>query len=451
MKHPRRRRHPRLFWRVYLNGLLLLLLVAVAFGAVWALLGRGQMLRNPDRLARYAASQAAEYRGDPSRLAAELHRAAEAFGVELAVYADSGEALAASDETAPPPVAEEDRARLDAGPVHLPRRMAWAARLPGQPPAYMVMAAPPRSLPLSRDAALLAAYLLALAVASIPLARAIARPLERLTLTARRLGEGDLAARSGLRGGDEVGELAHAFDEMAERLETLLRSEKELLANVSHELRTPLSRIRVALDLAAEGDVTRARRYLEEIRLDLSELDQLLEDVLTAARLDLASSRAWAMPLRREQVESADLVARAEARFRSAHPGRVLEVRTEGALPLVDADPVLLRRALDNVLENAAKYSEAPASVELTARAGGAALELEVRDKGIGMDPADLARLFTPFFRSDRSRARGTGGVGLGLVLARRIVEAHGGTVSVESEPGRGTAVRLRVPASEGA
>ncbi|HYQ80016.1 MAG TPA: HAMP domain-containing sensor histidine kinase, partial [Anaeromyxobacteraceae bacterium] len=298
-------------------------------------------------------------------------------------------------------------------------------------------------------AAFLLAVLLALAVASVPLARAIARPLERLTAAARALGSGDLSARAGVDRGDEVGELGRAFDEMAERLERLLRQEKELLANVSHELRTPLSRIRVALDLAAEGDAEKARRFLAEIAQDLSEVERLVEDILTAARLDLAQGRPGAeVPLRRELLPGAEIVARAAERFRVDHPGRVLEVALEGSLPEVDADAALLRRALDNLLDNAAKYSEPSEPVTLSARAGDGALVVEVRDRGIGIDPADRDRLFTPFFRTDRSRARGSGGVGLGLALAKRVVEAHGGTIAVESALGKGTSVRVSVPAA---
>ena len=444
------RRHPRLFWRIYLNGVGLLLLVGVALAVVWALVGRGPMVRGPERLARYAAEQAAEFRADPIRLEGELRRASEAFNVAFAVYEDSGELVAAGGETVPPPVPSEERARLAGGPVHLVEsRLAWAARLPGEPPAYVVMAAHPRSIPLSRAAAFVAALLVALAVASIPLSHAIARPLERLTVAARRLGEGDLSARSGIRGRNEVGELSRAFDEMAERMETLLRSEKGLLANVSHELRTPLSRIRVALDLAGEGELAQARRYVDEIRVDLAELEQLLEDVLTTARLELAGGRAGGdLPLRRERVNAAEVLARAEENFRARHPGRALTVETGDPLPAVEADPALLRRVLDNLLDNAAKYSEPPAPVVMAARAEGGALQVEVRDQGIGIDAADLPQLFTPFFRTDRSRARGTGGVGLGLALARRVAEAHGGTLSAESAPGRGTTMRLFVPAA---
>jgi signal transduction histidine kinase len=449
----RRRRHPRLFWRVYLYGLFMLAAVAVAMAVAGAALGRGEWARGPQRAVRYAALRVGELRDDPARLAEELRRVREGFGVELALYRDDGTVLAAGVEPAPPPLEPEERERLAGGPDRLPgHRFAWAARIPGKPPAYLVMIGGPRSPPLERAAAFLVAVLAALALVSVPLARGIVRPLERLTRAARALGSGDLSARAGVDRADEVGELGRAFDEMAERLERLLRQEKELLANVSHELRTPLSRIRVALDLAAEGDLDRARRFLGEIAQDLSEVERLVEDILTAARLDLAAGRPGAeVPLRREPLPGAELVSRAAERFRAAHPGRTLEVAVDATLPVLDADAALLRRALDNLLDNAAKYSDPGEPVTLSARAEGGALVLEVRDRGIGIDPADLPRLFTPFFRTDRSRARGTGGVGLGLALAKRVVEAHGGTIAVESGAGKGTAVRLRVPAGPAA
>ncbi|HET9300963.1 MAG TPA: HAMP domain-containing sensor histidine kinase [Candidatus Polarisedimenticolaceae bacterium] len=294
-----------------------------------------------------------------------------------------------------------------------------------------------------------AAILAFLALGSIPLARQLTSPLERLTRTVERFGEGDLSARAGIVRGDEVGDLARAFDAMAARLERLVRAEKEFLANVSHELRTPLARVRVALEIAAEGDDAKARACLKEIATDLNELERLVGDVLTAARLDLASGRAGsaAPPLRRGTVTMDALVAEVRARFQAVHPDRVLDVQVEAGLPALSADLPLLRRALDNLLDNACKFSDADRPIALAARAHGEGVAIAVRDRGIGIDPADQARLFTPFFRADRSRARDTGGVGLGLVLSRGIVEAHGGTLSVESRPGEGTTFTVRLPA----
>jgi signal transduction histidine kinase len=382
--------------------------------------------------------------GQPERLAAGLERAREAFGASISVY-EADRLLASNVEPPLPPLPVPERARLAEGPHRLPGHgWRFAAPVAGAPGTYVLLSAGWRPVPAARAASLVGAVLLALAIASIPLARAIAAPLERLTGAARRLGEGDLSARAGFAGKGEVGVLAAAFDEMAARLERLIRSERELLANVSHELRTPLARIRVALDLATEGDLERARRYLGEIGTDLAELERLIDDVLTAARLDQGGT----LPLRRERVAAREIVERAAERFRAAAPDRPLELAAAPDLPDLDADPALLRRALDNLLDNARKYADGPAPVRLTARRVEGGLEVEVRDRGVGIDPADLPRLFTPFFRSDRSRARGTGGVGLGLALARRIVEAHGGSISIESSPGGGTCARFRVPAT---
>ena len=289
--------------------------------------------------------------------------------------------------------------------------------------------------------------LLILAVGSIPLVRQITSPLERLTRSVERFGDGDLTARSGLDRQDEVGRLARAFDAMAGRIERLVRSEKEFLANVSHELRTPLARVRVALELAAEGDEAKARASLREIAVDLEELERLVGDVLAAARLDLAGGRAGLEvgALRRVAVRAAEIVDQSVARFRSLHPGRILQVNVEGDLPVLEADPALLRRALDNLLDNACAYSETDQPVVLAAREEEGRLLLEVRDSGMGIAAEDQPKLFTPFFRADRSRARHTGGVGLGLALAKGIVEAHGGAIEVESALGRGTTFRVRV------
>jgi len=438
----------RLFWRVYLNGLLLLALVALAIFAVGAALRHAPAGRSQERFVRYAAERVGELHGDPERLARELRRVRETFGAEVTVY-DGGAVLASNVEPPVAPLSPAEEARLATGPFKVAdRHWTFAAAVEGAPGAYVLLSGSLPSPSLLRGATFLAAVLLALAVASIPLARAISAPLERLGRAVRAFGAGDLSARARLRARGEVGEVASAFDQMADRMQALLRSEKELLANVSHELRTPLARIRVALDLAAEGDLDRSRRYLAEIGTDLEELNQLVDDVLTAARLDLAAGRdsGAGLPLRRERVDARDLVVRAAERFRADHPERALHLDVDGALPALDADPALLRRVLDNLLDNARKYSDDVAPITLSARGDGDRLAVEVQDHGIGLDEADLARLFTPFFRSDRSRARGTGGVGLGLALAKRVVEAHGGRIAAESAPGKGTRIRFSVP-----
>ncbi len=166
--------------------------------------------------------------------------------------------------------------------------------------------------------------------------------------------------------------------------------------------------------------------------------------MLSAARLDLAAHAGG--QVRREPVDLAAVLADAARRFAERWPGRALRQELGEGLPAVPGDAALLRRLLDNLLDNAAKYSGPEAPVVLAARAGEGGALLEVRDRGIGIAPEDLPRLFTPFFRTDRSRARGTGGVGLGLALVRRIARAHGGEVEVEG--GAETVFRVRLPRS---
>jgi signal transduction histidine kinase len=295
-----------------------------------------------------------------------------------------------------------------------------------------------------------AIVLVVVGVSSWLLTRSVTRPLRRLAGAARALGAGDLSARVALARDDELGEVARAFDDMAERVAELVRAEKELLANVSHELRTPLARIRVALELAEEGDAETARESLLDIAADLDELERLIGDVLTAARLELSAGGARGIPpLRREELDVAVLCEQSAARLRAAHPTRALVVELASELPPIDGDPVLLRRVIDNLLENAHKYSDADdATIELRARADEGGVALEVDDRGVGVAPADLPDLFRPFFRADRSRARKTGGLGLGLALAKRVVDAHGGRIALRPREGGGTSARVWLPAA---
>jgi len=286
-----------------------------------------------------------------------------------------------------------------------------------------------------------AMILVLVGIASVWFARRLAHPLDQLARAARRFGGGDITARANLHRADEVGDVGRAFDEMADRTARLLRSQRQLMGDVSHELRTPLARIRVALELAAE-DPAAAKDVLADVGGDLDEIDQLIADILTTARLD-----GEHVKIDREATSLIELADRATRKFCARHPGRSLD-RVQGDDRAILCDPALLRRALDNLLDNAAKYSDPGTPVTLAIQPNGTTVAFEIVDHGIGMSPAQLDLAFTPFWRADDSRTRKTGGVGLGLALARRIARAHGGDVTLSSRPGHGTTARLEVPLS---
>jgi signal transduction histidine kinase len=284
-----------------------------------------------------------------------------------------------------------------------------------------------------------------LAVGAFITARWIVRPVDRLSTAMRAFGAGDLRVRSQLDRGDEIGELAKRFDEMAARIEALLGTEKELMANVAHELRTPLARIGVALDLATEGNSDRARASLTEIAVDVAELETIVNDILTALRVESAGSSA--LPLRKAAISPAAILDEAASRMRSRHPDRPLEIEPAAGLPEINVDPVLFRRVIDNLLENSHKYTpDRSAPIRVTATSANDAIVFEISDRGVGLSPDELPHLFEPFWRSERSRSRATGGVGLGLTLVKRIVDAHGAGIAVTSEVGAGTVARISVP-----
>ncbi len=426
----------RIALRIYVVGLVQFALVTLGFFEYGRQIGRSPRIF-ADNQSHYVADNIVAKIEDPVAMRAEVERVHATLLWWVQVEDESGRLLT---EIAPP----------DGMPAPEPSRY-WTVRA-ANGAAYTVRIWFPSSGFPSNNLAMAVLAVVVIGITSLLYARALVRPLAKLSRVAHDLGEGKLHTRAAMKRADELGEVGRAFDEMAERIETLLRSEKELLANVSHELRTPLARIRVALDLAAEGDADVARESLGEIAEDLAELEQIVEDVLMAARLSLREGTpgaATAPPVRAERTDVSALLKKSIAKFRTAHPERPLHTELPSELPSISADPVLLRRVVDNLLDNAHKYTEErDRPIDLEAESDGGTVTIWVRDHGMGIAPEDLARVFEPFFRTDRSRTRATGGLGLGLALARRIVTAHGGTLRLASEPGHGTSARIDVPAA---
>ena len=349
-----------------------------------------------------------------------------AMQVEVSLYEQgSGRLLGTnvnpplSPETPPSPFLE----RLTSHGVDAVMRY----RGPTPPPPW------PMAIPLG-------AALLALVLLSFPVTAVMTRKLEALAQTARRFGEGDLTERADASGSDEVSLTAQAFNTMAQRIAELRLRERELLANVSHELRTPMARMGVLLELV-QSNPAAAQRYVGEFARDLHELEALLDRIIDTFRVDLASPRAReAWPLERRPLDVRDLVSEVADDFRARMPARpvVIELAPEPVVRSVDR--TLLRRALMNLLENAAKYSPEGSEIRAVVTAGG---EIIVSDRGEGIEAGDLPHVFEPFFRADRSRTRDTGGVGLGLSFVERVAMLHQGRVWVKSQVDEGSQFAL--------
>jgi two-component system sensor histidine kinase MprB len=264
-------------------------------------------------------------------------------------------------------------------------------------------------------------------------ATAALRPVRRLTAAAENVAAtGSLSERVEVSGDDELGRLATRFNEMLGALETSVGAQRRLVADASHELRTPLTAARTNVELLREGKLSdeEARHALEEASVELAALTKLVSDLVELAR-------GVERKLRIEEVQLDDLVAGIVERTQVRAP----QVRFVTALSPthVRADPVLLERAVSNLLDNAVKYSPEGAPVEVTVRGG----EVIVADRGPGIAAEDLPRVFDRFYRA--AAARSKPGSGLGLAIVREAAEAHGGTASAESTAA-GARFKLALP-----
>ena len=379
-------------------------------------------------------------RKTPQELQAALGRIAPPPTGPIAVYDDGGHVLARSGSELPAAPTADERDEVAAHGDSLDGDRLVARTVQGD---YVVYESSPPPILTTKTGILWSISLALIFAGALAFARSLAKPLGKLGTAAKRFGAGETAARAHIGRNDELGDVGQAFDDMADRIEHLLRAQRDLVGDVSHELRTPLARLRVALEIAAD-DPGAAAETLREIQADLDELERLVDDVLTAGRLDAGAPGA--LNVARRPVKLGDLASTSANRFAQLHAGRRLHVELDDPEATVAGDPVLLRRAVDNLLDNAAKYSEPATEVDLRVRKAEDQIEVVVADHGVGMSADELAHAFTPFWRADASRTRGTGGVGLGLTLVRRIARAHDGDVVLASRVGEGTTATLRIP-----
>ena len=234
------------------------------------------------------------------------------------------------------------------------------------------------------------------------------------------------------------------------RLKQLEDVRREFVANVSHELRTPLSIFHGYLENLLDAPTMPRKEQaeiLEILRKHSCRLNALLEDLLTIARLESRHEE-----LEKERLNLGDLLRGATADWAGKVREKKLTLTVEASrdLPAVWADPLRLEQVLNNLLENAVKYTNEGGQICLRAAAFGDHVELRVEDTGSGIPPADLAHIFERFYRADKARSREQGGTGLGLSIVKHIVQLHGGTVTAESSYGKGTAIILRLPLGSG-
>jgi two-component system OmpR family sensor kinase len=281
-----------------------------------------------------------------------------------------------------------------------------------------------------------------LAIALV-LSQSLTSPLRHLSGAMQRFARGERNLSLPDPTGDEVGDLTRSFRGMMTELEKQEEWRKEMTADIAHELRTPLSVIRSNLDALCDGVYPLTKDSLVPIRESTELLDRLIEDLRT---LELAD--AGQLPLELSEVDMPRLLQRAAARFVShAEPrSQTIEVVPSDPLPAVQADLQRLEQILGNLLDNALRHTPDGGVIRLGAKADGPAISVSVEDSGPGIPADSLDRIFDRFYRLDTGRARAEGGSGLGLAIARKLAEAHGGTLAAENRPDGGARFILRLP-----
>ncbi|MBI2917699.1 MAG: HAMP domain-containing protein [Chloroflexi bacterium] len=271
-------------------------------------------------------------------------------------------------------------------------------------------------------------------------------PVRALDVAARRLGRGDLGVRVATSGRDEVSRLGHTFNAMAQGLEEAEKQRRTLVADVAHELRTPLSNIQGYLEAVKDGVIQPDSATIDTIHEQAVHLGHLVEDLRF-----LALAEAGALRLHLEPDSLEDVVRRSVDGFRPRSEGKgvALSLETPAHMPLVLMDRARIAQVIGNLVENAIVHTPAGGRVVVQADTAGDRARVTVADTGEGISAQDLPHIFERFYRVDQSRSRATGGVGLGLTIARQLVGAHGGTICAESTLGQGSCFSFELPLAE--
>jgi len=421
-------------------GALLLSLVAIVavFIAVSSRTMRGQSMMQKSHLYRLDEAVRAYESGGAQQLAARLRQFSRFFpeeqhltdarGRDLVTGEDRSGFLEGSDSTMPRRYGDHDVIVISDGqrPYHLISLL--------DPPPFNFLSIVPYFLPI----------LIVLAGLCVLLASNLALPLKKLAITVDRFGAGDLDARADLRRKDEIGELANAFNKMADRITTLLTAERRLLQDISHELRSPLARLSFAVELVRTTD----DRDMAVARLR-KEIDRLTGLVSGLIQVTQAEGEGSSLPLAQVCVQNliSEILDDCQVEALAKGCGVVFHSQYLESLPM---DAELMRRAIENVVRNAVRFTPKGTEVVVSTEQDRDRLHIRVRDYGPGVPPEMLDRIFLPFFRVDSSRNASGGGVGLGLSIAQRAVRLHGGEIRARNM-GPGLEVTIDLPCPIGA
>ena len=275
--------------------------------------------------------------------------------------------------------------------------------------------------------------------------RMLTNPIRRITGTAKQIRDGDLSARTNMRGDDEIDQLGETFDEMATSLEKDLKHERRLTSDVAHELRTPLMAMLATVEAMQDGVYPTDNEHLETVASETRRLARLVQQMLDLSRMENHTA-----PMNIEAVDMVELVRGIVNAQEPLFHERDLRLRfadeTQGKMPFIKVDPDMITQCVINLMSNAMRYTPEGGWVIVTVGLNRKHLTISVSDTGIGIAKEDLSRIFGRFWRADASRAREAGGLGVGLAVTKQIVERHHGFISVESELEKGTTFTIHLP-----
>ena len=273
----------------------------------------------------------------------------------------------------------------------------------------------------------------------------LTNPIRRITATAKQIRDGDLSARTGLRGDDEIDQLGETFDEMATSLEKDLKHERRLTSDVAHELRTPLMAMLATVEAMQDGVLPADDEHLETVASETRRLSRLVQQMLDLSRMENRTADINLEPV--DMVAFVQRIVGGQQQLFSSHDLRLKFVDdTQGRSSTVDADPDMITQAIINIMSNAMRYTPEGGWVVVSVKGDRKYVMVSISDTGIGIAKEDLSRIFGRFWRADASRAREKGGLGVGLAVTKLIIERHHGFITVESELEKGTTFTIHLP-----